>query len=302
MRFAIVASFVIAACAVDDPELDDTTAELVGCFEQEAAFANLPLTLHVAEPFIRIVGGTTFLYFSDYAPNELRDLHHAVWIVDRFYYLGQVKGVNTPPALEAAPSIDTQGNLYYTNSATPGMISRGTLVNPSELGSVAPVLGMPQLVQSGATLQGNMDYGVAPNHPFGILSRAVWVPPSPLPITADLWYLRRIGPGTVQHVPAETAYFLGALNTSSNLEYAPEISSDGLAIVFTRFFAGTTTTAIMLATRTRVDRPFGPPIALVISTPNTIIEGPTFGANRIFYHKSFFSGAPTRLYSSALCP
>src|SRR5262245_41724281 len=36
-----------------------------------------------------------------------------------------------------------------------------------------------------------MDLGVAPNHPFAILSRAVWVAPSAVPIAADLWYLRR---------------------------------------------------------------------------------------------------------------
>jgi len=300
-----------AGCAADElaPEAAgaaDGTAEAVSalgagwCNEQPVAIVSLPAGMAVAEPFIRVAGTTVLLYFNDYV-NELRDLHHAVWIPNvGFVYRGPLQGVNTAAQLEAAPSIDAQGYIYFTNTAVPEMVSRGWLVQPETVAFAAPVAGMPVKVQSGSILQGNMDFGVAPNHPFGILSRAVWATPNPVPVQADLWYLRRAG-GAVAHEPLETAYFLGALNTQDRLEYAAEVSGDGLAIVYTQLDPSTGTTRIMASVRARVDLPFGPPAAIVDNAPGTAIEGPTFATDRIFFHKVFIGGGPTRLYTVERC-
>lgn len=302
---AVLATLAAPGCAADtaDPATADAAAALGAgwCNEQPVAIASLPAGMYVEEPFLRVVGATTLLYFSDHGPGELRDLHHAVWIDGvGFVYRGPLQGVNTAAFLEGAPSIDAQGYLYFTNSAVPQMISRGWLIQPETVLLAAPVTGMPAMVQSGGVVQGNMDFGVAPALPFGVLSRAVWLTPNPVPVQADLWYLRRSG-GAVSHDPLETAYFLGALNTPDRLEYAAEISADGLAIVYTRLDPSTGATHIMGAVRARVDLPFGPPSVIVDSAPGTAIEGPTLGYDRIFFHKIFLGGGPSQLYTVERC-
>lgn len=298
------ALWIATGCATEDILSEaETSAELGAgwCNEQPVAIANLPPGMYVEEPFIRVAGTTVLLYFSDHGPSEQRDLHHAVWVPNiGFVYAGPLAGVNTPTQIEGAPSIDAQGYVYYTNTALPEMIARGWLSQPGTVFLPAPVVGMPAKVQSGSVVQGNMDFGVAPSHPFGILSRAVWLTPNPVPVQADLWYLRRAG-GAVAHEPLETAYFLGALNTPDRCEYAAEVSGDGLAIVYTQLDPSAGTTRIMAAVRARVDLPFGAPAAIVANAPGTAIEGPTLATDRIFFHKVFWSGAPSRLYTVERC-
>ena len=299
---AVAAVWIVAGC-VGEPLVEETASALGAgwCNEQPVAIANLPPALYVEEPFIRVVGSTVFLYFSDHGPGELRDLHHAVWVPGvGFVYRGPLLGVNTAAQLEAAPSIDAQGYIYFTNTALPEMIGRGWLIQPELVVLSSSIAGMPTRVQLGSIVEGNMDFGVAPNHPFGILSRAVWVTPNPVPVQADLWYLRRTG-ASVVHDPLETAYFLGALDTPDRLEYAAEISSDGLAIVYTQLDPTAGTTRVMAAVRARVDLPFGPPAEIVANGPGTAIEGPTITTDRLFFHKIFLAGAPSRLYTVERC-
>jgi len=134
-----------------------------------------------------------------------------------------------------------------------------------------------------------------------VLSRATWVQPAGgLPIAADLVYLRRDPPTTVAFVASETPYFLGALNTGA-LEYAPEISTDGLSIFFTRTTASPLTTAILTSRRSSIFAPFPPP-TFVIPTTTRFLEGPTVmpANDRIFYHQAI-PGAPSKLFSVQRC-
>jgi hypothetical protein len=299
----LAAAGCAAGCATETSSLDEHSSELGAgwCNEQPVAIAGLPPGLYVEEPFIRVVGTTTLLYFSDHGPGELRDLHHAVWIPNLgFIYRGPLQNVNTAPFIEGAPSVDAQGFIYYTNTALPGMIGRGWLVQPELVALPSPIPGMPAMIQLGGLVWGNMDLGVAPNHPFGVLSRALWATPSSVPIEADLWYLRRSG-GSVLHDPNETLYFLGALNTTARLEYAAELSADGLAIVYTQLDPAAGATRVMGAIRAHVTLPFGPPAEIVGNGPGTAIEGPTLAGNRIFFHKIFLAGAPSQLYTVERC-
>ena len=313
MKLIAPVLLLVLGCGVDDEALEVTTSELGPgwCNEVEVAVFNRPVEynpalgafvpINVEEPFVRAVGSQVFLYFSDRAPNEERDLHWALWNGFGFVYGGQVGGVNTPLGLEGAPSIDAQNNFFFTNAGAPGMISRGTLVNSTVVVGVGPVPGMPGAGPRGNLFDGNMDIGVAPAHPFAVLSRATWTQPAGgLPLYADLVYLRRDPPTTVTFVPSETPYFLGALNTAA-LEYAPELSTDGLSIFFTRTTASPLTTSIMTSRRTSIFAPF-PPAIPVIPATTRFLEGPTVmpANDRIFYHQ-VTPGAPTKLFSVQRC-
>jgi hypothetical protein len=306
MKLAVVTVLALG-CGVDDEELGVASAELGPgwCNEAEIAVFGLPWEagkpINVEEPFVRVAGANVYLYFSDRAPSEERDLHWAQWNGFGFSYGGQVFGINTPLGLEGAPSIDASNHFFFTNAAAPGMISRGTLYGVNLVLGAAPVAGMPAAGPRGNLFDGNMDIGVAPLHPFAILSRAAWTQPATgLPIAADLWYLQRPTPSSVAHVPLETAYFLQRLNTSA-LEYAPELSVDGLSIYFTRTTASPLTTAIMTARRSSLTVPFDAPTPVIPQSPG-FVEGPTVmpANDRIFYHR-VTPGAPTKLFTVQRC-
>lgn len=296
----LVASLLLlVACGVEE-QSEATSALGPGWCHEAEVIVTVPAGMNVEEPFVRVTGSLVTLYFSDRTPSEARDLHRAVWNGAAFMYQGQVGGVNTPLGLEGAPSIDAQGGFYFTNAALPGMIARGTLLGTSFVANAAAIPGMPAAGPRGTLFDGNMDIGVAPAHPFALLSRATWAnPPGGLPLAADLWYLRRSATA-VAHVPIETLYFLGALNTPDALEYAPELSADGLAVYFTRTWPSLLTSAIMTARRSSLTAPFGAPSFVI--PPGGLVEGPTVfpGNDRILFHR-VTPGAPTRLFTVQRC-
>lgn len=295
---------LLGACAEDPAQLDEDLGELAveWCEDPPVPF----LTggpINIEEPAVRTVGLTTYLYFSDRLPDERRDLHVAVWVAGiGFVHLGPVSGVNTAAGLEGAPSIDGSGYLYFTDSAAPGMISRGLLLWPSLVSAPRPVVGMPPVSVVGDRVEGNMDIGVAQSLPIAALSRAVWQGGSPLPLAADLWYLRRLPDGSVLHVPFETLYFFGALATPL-LEYAPEFSPSGLELFYTQLDPATGVSRILIASRPRLDFPFAGPRVVAVAAPGTLIEGPTVtvAGDRLFFHEVHFDGRPTSLRTMHRC-
>lgn len=308
MRLLLMTVFTTTAlmACVDAPPDDlgggSAALTLGWCDEQPIGILNLP-AINVEEPFVRTVGSTTYLYFSDRLPDERRDLHRAVWVDNvGFVYLGQLGGVNTAAGLEGAPSIDAQGRIYYTNAAAPGMISYGLLVQPGLVWFATPLTGVPPRAQYGTTLEGNMDIGVAWNLPFAALSRASWRQGSSVPSTADLWYLRRNPDGSVVHDWWDSIYFFRFLNTG-RLEYAPEFSASGLEIFYTDLDPATLQSRIMTASRQRLDLPFNPPSVVTTNLPGTLIEGPTvtIDGNRLFFHQVRFDGQPSGLRTMRRC-
>lgn len=314
MRAFLSVAVVLSGCVVevsDDPELSEVTSALgVGwCDDIEVPMLGLPLEngqpINVEEPFVRVHDNRVFLYFSDRVGEE-RDLHFAMWMPSGFYYLGRLIGVNSATGIEGAPSIDPSGHFYFTDSGMPGLIAHGTLSTtwPGAVSGVGQIVGMPPMSIADNVVYGNMDIGVSPTETFAILSRGAWfLPASGLPAAADLWYLRRYTPTFMVHASNETAHFLGALNTPDKLEYAPEISSDGLHIYYTQTTANPLTSAIMTASRTSVALPFGAPTAIIGPTDTALVEGPTVmpANDRIFYHRVSLTGGPSKLFTVGRC-
>lgn len=327
MRAFLALVAIVSGCVVedlDDPELAETTSELGAgwCDDAPVSILNLPfengVPINVEEPFVRVWGGLVILYFSDRAANDERDLHFALWTTSGFFYMGRVAGVNSATGIEGAPSIDPHGNFYFTNSALPGQIAHGTFSGWGAVTNVTPVTGIPPASLSNGVQFANMDIGVSPTETFAVLSRGAWIVPtngqpvSGLPAAADLWYLRRLSAGSMIHLPDDTGSYFRALNTPDKLEYAPELSADGLRIYYTQTTLAPVTSSIRTASRLYNFLPFDPPTTVVgpiaaatsPADPNAVllIEGPTVtpAGDRIFYHRTYVN-APSKLFTVARC-
>jgi hypothetical protein len=108
------------------------------------------------------------------------------------------------------------------------------------------------------------------------------------PSTADLIWLQNVE-GTFKR-PDDSLALLAAVNTSDALEYAPELSADGLELYFTRFTPSwllilSDPPAIYVAKRTSTADSFSTPE--YIKAMEGFVEAPTLSPDgrSLYFHK-----------------
>lgn len=244
-----------------------------------------PVTLigysgHAMEPFIS-PDGRVLLFNNSNDPAENTDLHWAERVTEmEFRYRGKIEGVNSP-ALEGVPSLDRDGWLYFISTRsyeqTLSTIYRakfrnGAATDPELVPGLS--LNIPGMVNFDLEISAGGDWLVGVD---GDLTGG------PVPRSADMFIARRSGAG-FERLP-NSADLLRAINTS-DLEYAPAISRDGLELFFTRmtgvlFWRKLT---IQRAVRATLDDPFGPPEP--IAAIEGIVEAPTISSDgrTLYYH------------------
>jgi len=232
------------------------------------------------EPFISKDG--QYLFFNDSNdPSVNTDLFYAARVDDEtFTFLGPVPGVNSPQ-LDAVASLDSLGNFYF--------------VSTRSYGATLSTLFSGRFTQAGVT-------GVTPV-PGPSRQVAGWVN-FDAEISADgqtLWFDDgRYSSGTLQAASIISATrqgstFVRAANSSqilatvnsSGLNYAPDISIDGLELFFTRVESTEpgATPAIVRATRSDVSSAFG--AAELVAAATGFVEAPSLSADGhlLYYHK-----------------
>ncbi len=236
---------------------------------------------HAMEPFLTRDG--RYLMFNDSnAPGVNTDIHLAERLTDlRFRYLGRLAGANSAK-LDGVPSMDRDGVLYFVSlrsyEQTLATIYSGRFTS-GRVRDVQIVAGLsrnePGLLNFDAEISADGEYIYAVDGRFGLL---------PVPKSADIFVARRTADGFVR-LP-ESERMLASINTSE-LEYAPAISGDGLRLCFTRMrgFFLWPTLAVLCATRRTPREPFDTPVA--VDAINGFVEAPTFSADgrALYYHR-----------------
>lgn len=240
------------------------------------------------EPFVSVDGSV--LYYNN--NNDIKQPTH-IHMARRsgkstYKYVGLVPGTSSQ-AKDMAPTIDSLGAFYFTSTRTYdhdlNSIFVGTLINGS-VSDVKPVSG-----DISPRIHGwiNMDCGISSDGNEMYISRARFDIPPTIPRESDLILaLKRNGRFQIDPLSNK---ILRNVNTSA-LEYAPEISEDGLELYFTR--AGNRVVdgrptgpalRIMVATRKAKTDPFE--LAKVIRSIEGFVEAPTLTQDlqELFFHK-----------------
>jgi hypothetical protein len=205
---------------------------------------------HAMEPFFTRDG--RYLMFNNLNdPTENTNLHYAERKDDlTFEYKGEIKGVNTA-ALEGVPSMDKDGMLYFVSPRSYGETFSTLYRGRFKDGSVDGVELVPgvSLKRPGIV---NFDVEISADGKTLYTVDALFAVGSPK--NADFVIATRDGTG-FKRDPKSSA-ILKHVNTEA-LEYAADISADGLELFFTRVNSPPTTPpAIYRAARKTTDDPF----------------------------------------------
>ena len=214
---------------------------------------------NMMEPFISRDGNTLLFNNLNAAP-ENTNLHWATRVNDStFEYKGEVTGVNTTD-LEGVPSLDQTGELYFVSTRN-YVTTLSTLYQSGFANGIATNV---RLVEGLSKMQAgwlNFDVEVSADGSTlyfvdGLFNQ------SGTPTTADLAIAKKKGSG-FQRISNSNS-LLQNVKTNA-LEYAACISVDQLELYFTRVetpITSSSSPAIFLARRQRVDEPFGVPFRI----------------------------------------
>jgi hypothetical protein len=237
----------------------------------------------VMEPFLSRDG--QLLFFNDNAGGATdKDLFYAAR-VDRttFAFRGEVGGVNTS-AVDGAPTLDASDRFYYVSTARyappnaydtlfGGRFDRAT----GRVTGLGPLAGLA--IRAPGRL--NFDVEVSPDGNTLYFNDGVFSG-NPFPDEADIAVAVKRD-SVFERLPNSDA-LMANVNTS-DLEYAPAISADGLELFFTRLNLDRLEAAIMRAPRPDVASPFAPPQR--VSAMTGFVEGPSLSPDgrTLYYHR-----------------
>jgi Tol biopolymer transport system component len=232
----------------------------------------------IMEPFLTRDG--RYLFFNNLNdPSVNTNLFYAERIDDlHFYFLGELKGVNTP-ALEGVASLDTAGNLYFVSNRSydttastlyRGHFDNGTITHIELVPGVS--LAKPGIVNFDAEISadGNTLYFV--DSQFGLFG--------PNPKSAKILLAHRSGNAFLRD--PSSAAIMQTIN-AEGLNYAPALTANELEIFFTRVTPNGP--GIYQASRAHISDPFGP--ATRIAAITGFVEAPTLSpdGNALYFHK-----------------
>lgn len=228
------------------------------------------------------------------------DVHYAIRLDDHsFQYMGLVVGAseNVDPAtneLEGTPSIDSSGNLYflrtadYFDTSSPNYL-KSAFVGEYANGSVVDVTALPNFSQNRDPMAepkvGELVFDVAARSDGktvyfseGIFSGR------PGPDEADIGIAVRQGGGWA--VLSDSKRLMRSINTD-DLEYAADLSNDGLELFFTRLIESETALdfGVYTARRDSEASPWGEAVRIE-AIKGQVTEGPsiTSDGRTLYYH------------------
>lgn len=231
----------------------------------------------VMEPFISR-DGRCLLFNDSNAPGRDTNLHYAERIDDlTFDYRGPLAGANSP-ALDAVASLDRDGRLVFVSTRShpitlstlyQGRFADGAVTGVRLVDGVSRQL--PGWVNFDAELSADGETLYFVDGRFG---------PHPLPKEADLVIAEKRGEAFERR--ADSGTLLARVNTT-DLEYAPAVSADGLELFFTRHDGAST--RIFRAARSSADEPFGAPAP--VAAAGGFVEAPALSPDgrSLYYHR-----------------
>ncbi len=252
-------------------------------FENQTQVEILDYNGHAMEPFISKDG--EYLFFNnENHPKTNTNLHYATRMGENsFQYQGEVKGINTEE-LEGVATMDEENNFYYMS--TLGLTQTLSTVhvgkfNNGEVSDVNKVLVNAEFggIVMGPSISsdGNTLYFVIARHKDN------------KPISMNIYLANKKGDNFVKNTNSED--IMKNINTE-HLDYAPEISNNGLELYFTRasgFYQDASLAGgkfeTFVAKRNSINEPFGIPEKIDIITGYS--EGPTLpkDGKTLYFHK-----------------
>jgi hypothetical protein len=227
-----------------------------------------------------------YLFFNNQDGPTNKDLYYATKINDTtFNFKGEVLGVNTD-AVEGTPSLVTGNKLYFvsTRDFEQGTIYSG-IFKEGKIENLEKISGSINIKKIGWL---NMDVWVSPDGKNMYTSHANFLKGVP-PSDSNIRYA--IKEGEEFNIPENEQNLFVNINTDYALEYAPELSDDGLEMFYTQLtMSKPMLVKLYLAKRQNINDPFKSPELIqeaYIKDESSFFEAPTISSDGklLYYHK-----------------
>jgi hypothetical protein len=233
------------------------------------------------EPFISR-DGTLLLFNNRNDPAVDTNLHYARRVNDtEFQYAGEIAGAGTG-SLEGVPSLDREGNLYFTSTRSYEN-TLSTIYTAKFAAGAATDVAVVEGISKRLPGWLNMDSEISADGQHLYYTVNEFAPGSGLPKSSDLAVAGKNGVASFEPL-ADSADIMKSVNTGSQ-EYAPATSADELELYFTRADFDKKDFRILVAKRNSTAEPFGMP-ETIGSIGGTLKEAPTVSPDGqcLYYH------------------
>jgi hypothetical protein len=226
-----------------------------------------------------------FLFFNDFANNK--QIYYATRVDDiTFNFVGPVGGnVNSASTNQQTPSLDSSNNFYFTSNRSydPFAGNFETVFGGTFNSATDAVSGVSTItgISRKTIFWIDMDMGISPDGQNLYYAEAFIPPGAPIPTLTNMAVAAKTSSTTFSKLANSEAIM--ALINNGELNYAPDVSPNGLELFFTRFAAGFA--SLYRATRTSTTAAFS--TVEPITSADGFVEGPslTSDTKRLYYHK-----------------
>jgi hypothetical protein len=267
------------------PEIID---EVIKEFSNEQKVNIIGYDGDAMEPYIS--RDEKYLFFNNDKGENDKDLYWAEKINNlNFQYRGEVKGVNTPD-VDGNPTMDSENNFYFITTRDLdndnwNSIYVGTFKN----GTVEDLRKINGTINGDKKMWLNMGVEISKDGTTMYTSYAHFKTGSNFPVEGDIRFAKK--EGNEFNIPKNETEILKNINTDYAIEYAGEISEDGLELLYSQVtLTKPPLFKLYYSKRNKICEPFGIPKYIeepFIRNKNAFVEAPTLSPDgkRLYYHK-----------------
>jgi len=239
------------------------------------------------EPFIS--KDEKYLFFNNLKGDNGKDLFYAEKVDDTtFVFKGEIQGVNTT-YVDGNPAMDSSYNFYFISTRNldtgnktlfAGKFENGTVTNLQE---VQGTINIPDLYWI------NMGVEISEDGNTMYVSNAKFNAGENFPNKGNIRFA--VKENGEFNIPDNESYILQNINTDVSVEYAGELSANGLELFFSQLtLSDPPVFKLLYSSRKNIDEPFGVPVSITAPFKNNVnafVEAPTLSKDgkRLYYHK-----------------
>lgn len=227
-----------------------------------------------------------YLFFNNKEGLNNKDIYYASRINNEtFQFEGEIKNINTKE-VDGTPALTKNNQLFFisTRDYENGTIYSG-FFDEGSITQVKRISGSINIQKPGWL---NMDVWISPDGNYMYTSHANFRK-GPPPIESNIRFA--IKEGDSFNIPENEKELLKNINTEHALEYAPELSDDGLELFYTQLTMSKPMIVKMYyAKRTSIESPFDAPELIKraeLTDEDSFFEAPTISSDGqlLYYHK-----------------
>ena len=256
-------------------------------FTNERKITIIGYTSDVMEPFIS--KDERYLFFNNFQGPNSKDIYYAEKVNDTtFVFKGEVQSVNSA-YVDGNPTLDAQNNFYFISTRDLDSGNKTIFGGIFNNGSVANLHKINGTINIPTQFWINMGVEISKDGNTLFASNAKFKIGDNFPNKGNIRFALRTD--NEFNIPDNEAKILGNINTGEAIEYAGEISADGLELFYSQVtLSDPPIFKLYYAKRNQINSIFGNPIS--ITEPfrdnlNAFVEGPSLSddGKRLYYHK-----------------